>query len=278
MQGQHKDFNQFDIIGSKFNSFTVISFEYSKKNKYQFDYFYKCKCECGKETIVSRHSLINGITKNCGCKHNLESLLGKKIGKLLVISYDDNMIRGKGRKCICKCDCGNTYITWDRLIRYGNRQSCGCLEAVRTQGTYRHGFSRKKSKERLYKTWANMKSRCNNPNTKSYSDYGGRGIKICDEWNNDFISFKNWALSNGYTDKLTIDRIDNNKGYYPENCRWVGKDIQGINKRNCINITYKGKTQTISQWSRETGINQATIKYRYSHGYSLEKIFKGGNL
>ena len=204
----------------------------------------------------------------------LESLAGKKIGKLLVISYDENLIKGKGRKCVCKCDCGNTYITWDRIIRYGNRQSCGCLEAVRTQGTYKHGFRSKNSKDRLYATWANMKTRCNNPHSKDFSNYGGRGIKICNEWDNDFITFRNWALANGYSDKLTIDRVDNNKGYNPDNCRWVGKDVQGINKRNCINITYKGKTQTISQWSRKTGINRSTIKYRYSHGYSVTEIFK----
>ena len=278
MRGQHKGFNQLDIIGSKFNSFTVVSFEYSKKNKYQFDYFYKCKCECGKEIIVSRHSLINGITKNCGCKHNLESLLGKKIGKLLVVSYDDNIIRGKGRKCICKCDCGNTYVTWDRIIRYGNRQSCGCLEAERTQGTYRHGFCRKDKTNRLYKIWSGMKDRCYNKNNPEFCNYGGREIIVCQQWLDDFINFKDWALENGYSEKLTIDRIDNNGNYSPENCRWADRFMQGNNKRNCIFISYKGKTQTLAQWSRETGINRTTLKYRYSQGYTTEKIFKGGNV
>lgn len=278
MQGQHKDFNCLDIIGSKYNNLTVLSYSHSKKNKYQFDYFYNCKCECGKELLVSRHNLVNGITKNCGCKKQLESLLGKKIGKLTVISYDANMIIGKGRKCVCKCDCGKIYETWDRVIRYGNRQSCGCLETVRTQGTYRHGFSRRYQKNRLYKIWSNMKNRCYDKKNKHYKNYGGRGISVCNDWLEDFVKFKDWALANGYSENLTIDRIDNNGNYCPENCRWADRYIQENNRRNCIYISYKGKTQTITQWSRELGINRATIKYRYAHGYSVEKIFKGGNL
>lgn len=275
MKGQHKDFNCLDIIGTEYNSLTVLSYSYSKKNKYQFDYFYNCRCKCGNEIIVSRKNLINGITKSCGCKNQLEDLTGRKFGKLFVIFYDETLIKGKGRKCICKCDCGNTIETWDRLIRYGNKQSCGCLEAIRTQGTFRHGYSLKKHKDRLYTTWANMKNRCSDIYNKHYKNYGGRGIKVCNEWNEDFVNFKNWALNSGYKENLTIDRIDNNGNYCPENCRWVDRKVQGNNKRNCFLITYSGKTQTLAQWSEQLKINRSTIKYKLSKGISFESIVRG---
>lgn len=121
---------------------------------------------------------------------------------------------------------------------------------------------------RLNRAYRNMKSRCYNPNVRSYKDYGLRGITICDEWLNPeliktnhgaqskgWLAFKKWALENGYTDNLTIDRIDNNKGYSPENCRWVNRKVQSNNRNFCRVITYKGKTQNLTQWCYELGLN-----------------------
>jgi hypothetical protein len=118
---------------------------------------------------------------------------------------------------------------------------------------------------RLYHTWKKMKERCNNPNCKAYKDYGGRGIKICDEWNNDYVSFREWAMNNGYNDLLTIDRIDNNNGYFPQNCRWVTAKIQNLNRRTNHYLTFNGETKTISEWADITGINSATIGFRINH-------------
>lgn len=114
-----------------------------------------------------------------------------------------------------------------------------------------HGMSR----TRLYKIWTDMKTRCNNPNTPYYYNYGARGISVCKEWS-DFEPFMEWSLDNGYTDKLTIDRINVNGNYEPENCRWITNLEQQSNRQSNHFLTYDGKTQTISQWADELGIKE----------------------
>ena len=139
-------------------------------------------------------------------------------------------------------------------------------------------------KPRLNKIFENMKQRCYNQNHIDYKNYGGRGIYLCDEWNNrekigtsskGWIAFKEWALLHGYTDELFIDRIDNNKGYSPENCRWVTMKVQQNNKQNSRLITYKGKTQTLAQWCNELGLNYRRIQSRLNlHHWSIEKALE----
>lgn len=115
-----------------------------------------------------------------------------------------------------------------------------------------------------------MKRRCFNSHCPEYSNYGARGITVCDEWLS-FESFCNWAMANGYTDELTIDRIDNNGNYEPSNCRWVDKFVQANNTRTNHFLTYNGKTQTVAQWARELGISHKTLENRVAQGWSDEK-------
>lgn len=131
-------------------------------------------------------------------------------------------------------------------------------------------------KERLYMVWCTMKQRCLNPNNKQYAYYGARGITICEEWMHDYSVFRKWSLENGYEDngKLSIDRINNDGNYEPENCRWVDRITQANNQSTNVIISYNGKTQTLRQWSRETGISAHTLYYRYSSGKATEEIFK----
>lgn len=126
---------------------------------------------------------------------------------------------------------------------------------------------------RIYNRWCAMKERCYNPHSKSYRRYGERGITICDEWRNSFEAFYEWAVSNGYQEGLTIDRIDNNKGYSPDNCRWVTYKQQNRNYSRNHMITYNGKTQCIADWAEEVGINQATILYRIKAGKTVDELF-----
>lgn len=138
---------------------------------------------------------------------------------------------------------------------------------VERVGISTHG----ETKTRLHKIWEAMRSRCCDKNHKHFGDYGGRGIHICEEWS-DYIHFRNWALNNGYSEDLTLDRIDVNGDYCPENCRWADWEIQQNNKRSNHNLTYGGKTQTISEWSRSTGINKTTIRARIMAGWSVEDV------
>lgn len=127
--------------------------------------------------------------------------------------------------------------------------------------------------KKLYNTWFGMKRRCYDPCCKNYSRYGERGITICDEWLNSFKNFSSWALSNGYSEGLTIDRIDNDKGYSPDNCRWATKSEQNRNYSRNHKLTYKGQTKCVADWSEEYGIKEATILERIRNGWTPEEIF-----
>lgn len=125
---------------------------------------------------------------------------------------------------------------------------------------------------RLYCIWKHMKERCHSKNCKDFANYGARGISVCDEWKNDFLSFKKWALENGYNEALTLDRIDSNGNYEPTNCRFATRKEQNNNKRDNHYLTHNGETKTLSEWSKETGLNVTTILMRISkYKWSVEK-------
>ena len=133
-----------------------------------------------------------------------------------------------------------------------------------------HGES-KKNRTRLYTIWGTMKSRCYNPNSKDYKNYGARGI-VCDEtWKKDYREFKTWAIQSGYNDELTLERIDVNQNYSPENCKWVSPKEQGRNRRTNKMLTYLGKTQCISAWCEELGLQRTTVEYRIRAGWDVER-------
>lgn len=159
-------------------------------------------------------------------------LYGKRFGRLTVIERGKNS--NNGHACwICQCDCGKEVIVNSSDLRSGKQISCGCYNRerfIKEQRQIKHGLR----KHKLYGVWRSMKERCTLKTHAVYKDYGGRGIGICEEWKNDFKKFYDWAIQNGYNEGLTIDRIDNNKGYYPENCRWVTMKIQNTNKRNTL--------------------------------------------
>lgn len=192
----------------------------------------------------------------------MENLTGRKFARLLVI--DDP---GHGAFVDCKCDCGKLH----RVRRYGlltgNTRSCGCysLEV--------HSKQEGKSNSRLYNIWRGMKKRCHNPNDRAYHHYGGRGIYVCDEWRNSFLAFEKWSLEHGFCEGLSIDRIDNDGPYSPENCRWADATTQGNNTRLCHRVTWKGETHTITEWARLIGIERRTLAKRILDGWDIERAF-----
>lgn len=194
-------------------------------------------------------------------------LTGQRFGRLTVVKRVEDYVSPRGYKktqWLCKCECGGTTIVGASSLRAGHVKSCGCI-VKNKNGLY---------KTTLYKKLKGMKERCYRECNDSYKSYGARGIKVCDEWldkNNGFLNFYNWAINNGYKEGLSIDRIDVNGHYEPNNCRWISMLEQGKNTRNIHNITYKGETHCLSDWARISGVKRPTLFQRLNNGWSIEQ-------
>ena len=203
------------------------------------------------------------------------NIIGERYNKLLVIEEVGK--QGNCRMFKCLCDCGNTTIVSMNNIRSGKIVSCGCNKLKKlllrsTTHNQRHTH--------LYEIWKTLKQRCYNPKNQNYKNYGARGIKVCDEWKDDFEAFYKWSYSNGYTcdnhnkdekSKLTIDRIDVNGNYEPSNCRWVNRKEQANNMRHTKHITINGQTHCIAEWCRIYNICRATYQSRIKRGMTPEE-------
>lgn len=198
-------------------------------------------------------------------------ITGQKFGRLTAIKFVKKNKKGL-HIWLFKCDCGKEKMIIKQYVLSGQVKSCGCLLAEkRIESHTVHGFYGTS----IYKTWQGIKRRCYYTNFKDYKNYGARGVLVCDEWKNDFINFYNWAITNGYKEGLTIDRIDVNGDYEPNNCRWVTTKIQNRNKRNCIFITYKNNTYCLGEWAERLNINYNTLNARIKkYKWNIEKAFE----
>lgn len=198
-----------------------------------------------------------------------KDLTGQKFNMLKVISFA--YIKDSHSFWNCVCDCGKETIVCGSRLTRGLTKSCGCLikstPHIRSKESYKHTVE----KDRLYSIFMEMKRRCYNKNCRSYKHYGARGITICNEWLENPQQFRDWAFAHGYQDHLSIDRIDVNGIYEPNNCRWVSSKEQANNRRSNLKITFNGKTMTAAEWCELKGWNRHVIPERLRKGWSLEK-------
>ncbi len=223
-----------------------------------------CACECGREVMVMGSQLSSGRTKSCGCLRDegrkpwAKSLVGNSYGRLTVIEMAP--LKQRQAMCICQCECGTVVEIAAGSLRSGATRSCGCLNReVASERTKTHGMSHTPE----YYAWGGMQSRCYNPNTESYPEYGGRGIKVAPQWLGS-AGFQTFLQDMGLrpSDDHSIDRIDPDGDYAPENCRWATRIEQARNKRNNLRMTMNGETKTIVEWAEITGISYRTLRER----------------
>lgn len=201
-------------------------------------------------------------------------LTGKRFGRLTVIERAKNHIQPSGQSrpmWLCKCDCGNDAIICSSHLKIGKTKSCGCyVREIYSKIHKTHG----KTNTRLYRIWNGMKQRCCYVKDKRYENYGGRGIAVCDEWKNNFEKFYGWAIENGYSESLTIDRINNDGNYEPNNCRWISNKQQQSNRQNNRHITLNGETKTVTQWCEIFSIDIRIVYSRIKSGWGICKALK----
>ena len=259
-----------NLRGQRFERLTVIEEGYKSKNG---SLMWLCRCDCGTEKYVRSDSLLSGRIKSCGCynkdvaKAHLE---GQKYGFLTVVKENGRNKDGEVL-WLCKCDCGNEHTVKSVNLIHGYVKSCGCKRGeFISQKNSKHGLCDSK----LYHIWHGIKNRCINAKHDNYVRYGARNISMCEEWLNDFKAFYDWAITHGFKEGLTIDRIDNFKGYSPDNCRWITAKEQQHNRRDTIYLTYKGETKSTPEWAEIVGIDPHVLRHRINAKWSTKRALE----
>lgn len=257
---------KLELAGKRFGRLVVM--KEAGKDKHGFIQW-RCKCDCGNVIITSGTSLKLGRTKSCGCFHKdikrnmFIDLTGQKFERLTVVKRAKGYI-GKGSYWHCKCDCGNEIIVRAQSLKDGQTKSCGCLnKELAIKRFTKHGHAQTEKQHPLYKAWVNMKTRCINPNSTGYEDYGGRGIRICQRWMDSFENFLE-DMGEKPSPMHTLDRIDVNGDYCPGNCRWATQTTQSRNQR--ISKKNKSGIKGVS-WSKKKQKWRASITINYKSIY-----------
>lgn len=280
-----------DLTGRRYGKLVVIrrADDYVDRKGHKSP-VWECKCDCGNTKNIYASKLKSGKVTDCGCEDStkrnekgqfvkgqgINDISGKKFGKLTVIRLDK--IVNKKSYWYVKCECGNVKsVRSDTLKKI---TSCGCdkkkQDLINLHVTNNHELTH----HPVYHIWSAMLNRCYSPKNTAYKDYGGRGITVCEEWK-DIRNFAKWADESGFVpDKnLSIERVDVNGNYCPENCIWIDKKLQARNKRNTIRFTIEGVEKSLSEWSEIYGISHEKVIGRYYRGVrNPEDLFYKGNL
>ena len=257
-------------VGDRFGKLTIKEL-LGKIDDKDRAFYCIAKCDCGNEEKIKRSEILRRERYMCKkCKlaelsfnNKLKIKIGSKYGNLTVL--EELGAKGKGHHFCYKvrCSCGNEEIARATELNAGRKKHCVSC-GIKNGNGYKHGMC----KTRLYVTWRNMISRCHNIKDKQFNLYGERGIRVCEEWRNNFKSFYDWAINNGYNENLSIDRINNDGSYEPSNCRWANDKEQANNRRTNHNVEIEGEVHNISEWCKLFGINVSTVRDRIRRGWN----------
>lgn len=269
--------NRVDRVGQQFGRLAVVRrLPSSRPTRWE------CRCNCGTVVVVQDSNLTNSSTVSCGClfreqvaerrSQEREAMIGRRFGRL-VVSCESQRSRAREAKWDCRCDCGRTAVSATHALRTGRTVSCGCSKREQAADRLRtHGLSNKTESPSLaYGTWVGLKQRCLNPKNPGFANYGGRGITVCESWAESFEAF---LADVGERPSLrhSLDRIDNDKGYEPGNCRWATRREQNTNKRDTIRLTHGGRTLSLLEWSDVTGIPHQILYQRWVNNWAEARI------
>ena len=236
--------------------------------------FFNVKClKCGKIYLKTAYSLLEDMNYSCGCVCYGEDLTNKKYGSLTVIRYLKTTSHGE-KMWECKCDCGEySYNTSNQLTKGYVTRCKKCSYKI----TGQKNSKPPKFSERLRECYVNMKTRVTNAKQDIHNRYINRNISMCKEWLDDYYAFEKWALENGYQENLTIDRIDNNGNYCPENCRWVDRKVQANNRRTNVILEYNGEKNTMAYWSEKLNIPYWYLQMNHNNKTMEEMLYEYNN-
>lgn len=257
-----------NLIGEKFGKLTVIKFVEITKGERRL---WKCKCECNTEIDVVETKLTSGYYVCCGCTQEIpygsktKNLKGKRFGKLTVLRYAGVKKRVAWWVCVCDCELKTEKEVRASSLLRGTSMSCGCMSKLGHKLV--HGYN----KTTEYRIWLQIKGRCYCKSNKQYKDYGGRGIKMSDDWKNSFESFL-VDMGKRPSANLSIDRIDNDGDYCFENCRWATNEEQANNRRSSKKIFFNGKNLTLRQWAIELCKDYDKMAIKIDNGWTPEDV------
>lgn len=255
-----KSIEQF--IGSKFGQWTLL-YDYGRIDRKRL---VKVKCVCGYERKIDFGEIKRGKSTNCGCqcRSDVKDFIGKKLNKLTILE-SLGVLKNKTRvKCLCECG-KEVVCRFDSLIN-GSTKACGCFNV---ESNTIHGLS----KHPLFKTWLSVRRRCYDRNTKAYKNYGGRGVKICNEWRDDFKAFYDWAITNGWQKGLHLDKDIKGNGllYSPDTCCFVTPKINSRHKRTTVYVNFMGEKICLSELAEKIKMPCVLLRNRIGLGWSVER-------
>lgn len=255
-----------DLTGQVFGRLTVVEFVEIKNHSA----YWKCQCECGDFSITRSSGLLNGHTQSCGCQNRKPAnLSGKQFGRLTAIDMDHS----KQRRVYwnCRCQCGVIVSVSADKLTSGETKSCGCYNRdILAINKATHGLTRVGQHHPLYTVWCQMRARCQDPDNPAYHRYGGRGITVCERWERFDLFLSD--MGDKPAPGLTIDRMDNDGPYSPDNCRWATRTEQARNRRSTVLVEFDGQSLTLSEWSKQLGIDRALLHARiHQLGWPIRK-------